>query len=231
MVLNDGDAALGADQVEEDGLLRVGLGRLLGWAERCVREGRSLLRSEVRQFEILGYYAKKFQRLRVDRAHGLAPHKPILLLAVIELIAQGKIQENRIDLSARLNRTFLKYWSYLGSADHNPDISQPFYYLKSGKFWHLVANRGQEWVITEKLKLKTLGEVRRVVNYAYLDEDLFDFLREPKFCDSLLDSLALRWFPAHLDAIREIAKTDQFCDPPAYRRDAYERFYLRVDLS
>ncbi len=34
LVRSDGDAALGADEVEADGLLRVRLGKLLGWAER-----------------------------------------------------------------------------------------------------------------------------------------------------------------------------------------------------
>ncbi|NJL01735.1 MAG: hypothetical protein HC910_14665 [Spirulinaceae cyanobacterium SM2_1_0] len=187
-------------------------------------------RSEVRQFEVLGYYAKQFQRLRVDRAHGLAPHKPILLLAVIELIARSEIERNRIDLGDRLNHMFLKYWSYLGSVSHNPDISQPFYYLKSSKFWHLVANPGYARVITDKLKLKTLADVRRVVHYAYLDEDLFDFLREPKYRQCLLEALVLRWFSAHGDAIAGIAKTDRFCEPPAYRPEAYERFYVRADL-
>ncbi|NJL56512.1 hypothetical protein HC928_16065, partial [bacterium] len=81
------------------------------------------------------------------------------------------------------------YWSYLGSVSHNPDISQPFYYLKSSKFWHLVANPGYARVITDQLKLKTLADVRRVVHYAYLDEDLFDFLREPKYRQCLLEAL------------------------------------------
>jgi putative restriction endonuclease len=68
------------------------------------------------KLEVLSYYANKFQRLRVDRAHGVAPHKPILLLAVIERFERGRCLENRIKLSPELNQTFLKYWSYLGSA-------------------------------------------------------------------------------------------------------------------
>lgn len=40
--------------------------------------------------------AKKFAKLNVNRyrERGAAPHKPVLLMSVIELIEQGKIQRN-----------------------------------------------------------------------------------------------------------------------------------------
>ena len=125
--------------------------------------------NELAKLEVLQYYAKKFQRLRVDRAHGVAPHKPILLLSVIEAFAKGKITENQLELSETLNRTFLKNWSYLGSPCHNPDIARPFFHMKSGKFWHLYANPGFEKVLAAKIKLKTLGEVKRAISHAYLN--------------------------------------------------------------
>ncbi|NJL37176.1 MAG: hypothetical protein HC840_03380 [Leptolyngbyaceae cyanobacterium RM2_2_4] len=65
----------------------------------------------IRDIEALSYYAKKFQGLRVDRAHGVAPHKPILLLSVIEKVRREIIIENKIYLSSELIQTFLKYWS------------------------------------------------------------------------------------------------------------------------
>ena len=69
------------------------------------------------------YYANKFTKLRVDRAHGaIAPHKPILLLSVIELIEQGLLRHNQIPLYAELIAAFLKLWQQLGSAAHNADI-------------------------------------------------------------------------------------------------------------
>jgi putative restriction endonuclease len=115
------------------------------------------------KLEALSYYAKKFQRLRVDRAHGTAPHKPILLLSVMELFERNAIAQNRIDLSPQLNQTFLKYWSYLGSASHNPDISRPFFHMRSGKFWHLVPRPRFETVLAAKIKLKTMAEVKEAI--------------------------------------------------------------------
>lgn len=116
---------------------------------------------ERHRLEPLAYYSQRLQRLRVDRAHGQAPHKPILLLAVMEQIERHLITHNHIDLSPQLTDTFLKYWSYLGSANHRPDISRPYFHMKSGKFWHLVPRPGFETVLAAKVKLKTLGRCGR----------------------------------------------------------------------
>jgi putative restriction endonuclease len=180
------------------------------------------------KIEALGYYAKKLQRLRVDRAHGVAPHKPILLLAVMELFERRAIVENRIDLSPELNQTFLKYWSYLGSACHNPDISRPYFHMKSGKFWHLVPRPGFETVLSAQIKLKTMAEVQQAIAYAYIDEDLFDFWQNPTYRESLLAVLVGRWFPGRLSEIAQISQTDEFQDPPGYFREAYAMYMDRM---
>ncbi len=183
------------------------------------------MRDEIAKIEALSYYAKKFQRLRVDRAHGIAPHKPILLLSVIEQVRREIIVENKIYLSSELIQTFLKYWSYLGSFNHNPDISRPFFHMRSGKFWHLWANSGYVKLISSKEKLKTLAEVRQAVKYAYLDEELFEFLRDPISRSSLIAVLVARWFPGRFELVEEISQTDEFRDPPDYFRDDYKELY------
>lgn len=158
----------------------------------------------IQDLEALVYYAKKFERLRVDRAHGIAPHKPILLLSVIDLIKKGIISENEIYLSSELIDTFHKYWSFLGSDRHNSDISRPFFHMRSGKFWHLRANPGFEKLISSKVKLKTLAEVKQAIKYAYLDEDLFEFLQEPLSRSSLITVLVARWFPGRFEEVQQI---------------------------
>ena len=162
------------------------------------------MRDEVAKIEALSYYAKRFQRLRVDRAHGVAPHKPILLLSVIDLIRRETISTNEIYLSSELSETFHKYWNFLGSEQHNPDISRPFFHMRSGKFWHLWANPGFEKLISSKVKLKTLSEVKQAVKYAHLDEDLFEFLQDPLSRSSLMIVLIARWFPGRFEEIQQI---------------------------
>ena len=161
------------------------------------------------EIHLLDYYGKRFQKIRVDRAHGVAPHKPILLLSVIEHIQQQQIQENKIFLQAQLIQTFLKYWIYLGSPTHNPDISKPFFFMRSGKFWHLWPNPKYKTVLSSKVKLKTFAEVKRAIKFAYLDEDLFDLLQQPASRDSLLRVLVSKWFPGKWSQVEELARISQ----------------------
>lgn len=130
------------------------------------------------------------------------------------MIAKNELGENKIYLSRELNEKFLKYWSYLGSELHNPDISRPYFHMRSGKFWHFIANPGYEKIISSKIKLKTFGEVKRSIKYAYFDEDLFDLLNSEKDRESLTSVLVGRWFPGRLGEISSIAETDRFRDPP-----------------
>ena len=64
-------------------------------------------------------------------AHGPAPHQPVLLLSVIELIGGGRFGENKIRLCAELAETFLKYWPIV--TDRQPNIAMPFFHLKGKK--------------------------------------------------------------------------------------------------
>lgn len=166
--------------------------------------------SDQEQLEQLIYYSKLFTKLRVDRAHGIAPHKPILVLSVIEQIAQGKIQQNRIFLSPELISTFLKYWSYLGSGFHRSDISLPFFHLTSDRFWHLVANPGFEAAIAAKNRPRSLEMLRAAVSYARLDDQLFELLQERVARASLITVLVQKWFAAKEREIQDLLRIDSF---------------------
>ena len=123
---------------------------------------------------ILQKYIQKMERLRIDRARGAAPNKPLLLLAVIELIEQGQIPENRIILSPDLAEAFLKYWTKV--TDRKPNIAMPFFHLKSEGFWYLHANPGYETALSVASQLKTASRIREVIASASFDDELFFLL-------------------------------------------------------
>lgn len=86
-------------------------------------------------------------RLRTDRsnpwpdsARNQAPHKPLLLLSVVDGYEQGWITGNRISLDPRLIEQFGAYWEVLlgGQA---PTIANPFYHLQSSWLWSLRFNQ------------------------------------------------------------------------------------------
>ena len=120
---------------------------------------------------ILQKYVQKMKRLRVDKARGAAPNKPLLLLAIIELIEQGHIRENKILPSPSLVEVFMKYW--LKVSERKPNLALPFFHLKSEGFWCLHANAGYETALKVATQIKTVSRLREIVAYASFDDELF----------------------------------------------------------
>jgi len=143
--------------------------------------------------DILTFYSNKFRKLRIDRAHGNAPHKPLLLLSIIELIEQGAILENKIEPSPLIVESFLKYWNLLSL--EKPRIYLPFYHLKSDKFWHLHAKIGQENLLATISQFKSMAQLASVVDFANLDEDLFLLLHKAEAREVLRQTIIETYFP------------------------------------
>jgi len=158
----------------------------------------------------LQYYAKKFANLRVDRARGVAPHKPILLLTIIDLLEKGKIHRNEIYLSPELTANFLKFWHRFVSSDHHSNIALPFFHLTGDKFWHLMPNPGFEATVQARVKLRSLSALRSAVKYAYVDSELFALLQAPQSRQELTTILIQAWFPEKGNEIAESFKYDEF---------------------
>lgn len=134
----------------------------------------------MRQEYILGKYIEDFSNLHTNKRLGvIAPHKPILLLSIIDLIERKIISDNKVYLTNDLERTFKYLWTkYVGkSVLFNPDISKPFWHLNNEPFWHLkgIGRDGYEWLVSSKspYSVKSLGKFC----YAELDRDLYDLLQ------------------------------------------------------
>ena len=126
---------------------------------------------------IVEKYVQKFRNLRIDRAHGVAPNKPVLLLAILELIEQGQIRENIIPPSPSLFEIFMKYWSIV--TDRRPNLALPFFHLKSEGFWHHHPNAGYETALRVTTQIKTFSRLREIIAHASLDGELFALLTIP----------------------------------------------------
>lgn len=165
----------------------------------------------------IDYYCRKFSPfskvinptgLNVSRSAGIAPNKPVLLLAVIELIQRGDIQHNQIYFSPELIAAFLKLWGDL-EINRRADIGLPFFHLKYDGFWHFKANPGYEFVESSqnKVKVRSIGAIRQTIDYAYLDAELWNLLQQPESRNQLLLTLIDAWFS---DKTAQIERSLQF---------------------
>ena len=87
------------------------------------------------------YYDYRFCHLKTAKTHGqVAPHKPLLLLSVIELVEAGKIDSPQIMLSDELVSTFNRNVQiYVPDVKHyHTNIGMPFYHMHSEPFWRLL---------------------------------------------------------------------------------------------
>ena len=83
------------------------------------------------------YWLHKLATLKIDRARGdPAPHKPLLLLAVLEMAEGGELIGIELPLSPDLAFRFSVYWSVVAERRKQcPDVRLPFHHLRTSGVW------------------------------------------------------------------------------------------------
>lgn len=156
--------------------------------------------------EAITKYAKLFAKLRTDTSRsrwsaftrGQAPHKPLLLLSVLDLFAQGSIRSNLLELTPDLGELFTSYWSRVISRDRRGNLALPFFHLRSDGFWHLMPKPGKENVMASVTQIKSLFQLRDTVTGARLDDDLYELLHLPDPRATLRAVLVETYFASEL---------------------------------
>jgi predicted restriction endonuclease len=185
-------------------------------------------------------YVDTFASLRRERSRGVwsertaggAPHKPLLLLSILDLFASGEIRTSFIELSSALEERFANYWVLVTGRSYNGDLVHPFFALKNErvKFWSLVPRRGKEELLINKpdwVRLD-LDHLRQVTLGARIDPALSKLLLVPEYRTSLRQTLIERYFAA--STILELAGFTADVSPeypPALRRQSTLNRLLR----
>ncbi|WP_184547745.1 restriction endonuclease [Mucilaginibacter sp. FT3.2] len=145
----------------------------------------------------LNDYLQKLTHLkRGITKYGLAPHKPILLITLLELISNVHLIENRVSVYTDLVGIFQENWRLLVNTLHQPDFTQPFFYLQSEKIgnkpiWQLIAKPGCQI----NAHIKSVNTLIQVLEYGHFDPELFQLLVEPTARQSILLALLSTYFP------------------------------------
>jgi putative restriction endonuclease len=105
-----------------------------------------------------------------------APHKPLLLLSVIDLISQGRIKTNFIELDSDLCDTFNIYWSCVMPPGARSNIALPFFHLKHDEFWKLVPKPGMENILKSSRQVKGVSHLKDMVMGAKIDDELYNLI-------------------------------------------------------
>ncbi len=173
----------------------------------------------------------KLAKLKVDRARGdPAPHKPLLLLVILELAEKSASFGDILPLTPELAFRFCTYWGIVAHRrTQAPDIRYPFFHLKSDGFWSPLGDDGKP--TTD----------RRAMQFAALPSDFVAVATEPSFRDRARHILIAKYFqPAERVALYalvglpipsedQIAKDSAYTSPDDAARQGREaRFRLNI---
>lgn len=124
-------------------------------------------------------YIDDFASLRRKTVNGeKAPHKPILLLAIINLFERGIIQDNYIIVDNSLKLVFSLIWNALKPKTKGiffPNIFWAMWRMHKELFWHLIPTSEYSYKLrslTKEIQEVTEEEYKEYVDHVELDSDL-----------------------------------------------------------
>ena len=161
----------------------------------------------------LSKYICDFEKLKRAYQFGGAPHKPILLLSIIDAIEKGYIKNERIYITIELLALFRNNWQLWVKTPHVRNFALPFYHMKSEPFWHLILNPNETLQLTKSKSIKSFNALDMSVDYALIDRELFLIMNDPVSREELRNILIKKYFPlvqnisyASIDYLNDVAQ-------------------------
>jgi putative restriction endonuclease len=153
-------------------------------------------------------WLERLYNLRRDkRGSHERPHKPVLLLSIIDLLDRGIIETNRVPFDEQLVATFKRFFMEVKKEDDKPTIENPFYYLSGDKFWQVLLQGGNEPLYQEgsAAGAPSVGQLRKGLAAGRFDPGLWALLSEPLARHQLREALIARYFPEHRAQLLRLA--------------------------
>lgn len=161
---------------------------------------------------------------------GKAPHKPILLLSLIDRMEKLSLQENKFPIDDALFEYFERNWLLLVNTKHKRDVTVPLFHLQNdNQVWEVIDIRGQNLPNTWGKK-----RLREEIEYGKFDRDFFDLLLHPDTRNLFRTVLVDHYFPdtkenylanrPQMNFLREIELEILEDAPVHYGRQSPERY-------
>lgn len=155
-------------------------------------------------------YLKKISKLRTGMIHGhVRPHKPVMMLAILSLIENRKITSNRIDYSPQLLELFKRFFDIVKSEQDALNPLLPFFYLRGDGFFHHKAFASEENSYKALSDPGSMKKFTGIVEYAYLDDQLWEYLQDPVVVYLLRDTLIQSYFPKFKSRIEKVIEEEK----------------------
>ncbi|MEN8136236.1 MAG: HNH endonuclease [Thermodesulfobacteriota bacterium] len=150
---------------------------------------------------------KKLVKLRIptdkgkwgESTHFRSPCKPLLILSVIDMTANGSLQENFIEPSFELAATYNRYWQTIAPPDLDSELATTFLDLEDDGFWETTSKE-----IANSQPVTSMRRLQKNYIGAKMDTDIFPLLNIGHSRKKLREALISTYFspkirPALLD--------------------------------
>jgi putative restriction endonuclease len=127
------------------------------------------------------------------------PHKPLLLLAVMDLIAQGKATPERIPWSQNLRERFALYFELVRQLNDQCTPENPFFYLRQEKWWEPFRQDTKGAVPLETTP--TVGQANANAVFARIAAPIAPWLITASDRLCLREAIVARYFPHAREAL------------------------------
>jgi putative restriction endonuclease len=170
----------------------------MGWCPRVILEKACYMSLE--------HYCNQFTHLKrapnsvfPELTKHKAPHKPLLLLAVMDMVERGLITNKFVSITGeliKLTLLFTSYWRIIMPVTQTNSIAFPFSRMNSEPFWDLVPTPGRQVSKESVNSTSTVAQLRQLAIGANLDEALFIFMTQPESRAELTAALLSSCFSA-----------------------------------
>jgi len=149
------------------------------------------------------------------------PHKPVLLLSIIDLLDRGVIQENAVPFSDELVATFKRYFNVVKQHDDKPTIQNPFYFLAGDKFWQVIPGGRNEPLYREGYAsgAPSAAELREQGAVGRFDKGLWTLMADRVSRHQLREALIARYFPEQRVALAALLVSNRTPSSPDFLRE------------
>lgn len=145
---------------------------------------------------LLQHYLDRFARLnRAPNARlGRAPHKPVLLLTMLDAVDQGLIHENFVPITPDLAALFRQHWQALvPPGTWQEKMNMPFRHLLHDGFWELIRD-GQPQTAAMVGEPGSLMQLAQRVDGGRFSSALWMLLQDPAARMALRSQLLQTYF-------------------------------------
>jgi len=183
------------------------------------------------------HWLERVYNLRRDKRDTYErPHKPVLLLAILDLLDRGLLTKNEVHLSPDLVRVFKRYFAVVRRHNDQPTIENPFYFLSGDGFWELSPKGGGRSLYEpgNASSTPTLRTLRQV--YGRFDSGFYGtLLRNAHSRHQLREALIARYFPEQREKLAAICventavqKEQALQEDPPGRDNAFRHAVLEI---